>query len=177
VDVMIGFRRQARRAATVSAICLFAAACAGPAATTTPTAAPTTPTAAPTTAPTEVATAAGASSADVTLQEWAVVPSTSSFSAGNVTFNVKNAGTEVHEMVVLKTDLGLLELPTGSDGKVDEEAANLEAMGEVSELDAGKSGSVTLDLAAGRYLLICNVVDADGTAHYGKGMVTEITVK
>jgi len=169
---MIAIRTNARRAAAVTAICLLVAACAGPAATTAPqTAAP------PTQAPTEIATAPGAAAVDVTLKEWAVAPSTSTLTAGSVTFNAKNLGTEVHEMVVLKTDLGLLELPTGSEGKVDEEGANLEAIGEVSELDAGKSGSVTLDLAAGRYLLICNVVDADGTAHYGKGMVSEITVK
>lgn len=96
--------------------------------------------------------------------------------AGSVTFTAKNTGTEQHEMVVIKTDLGLLDLPTGSDGKVDEEGANLKAMGEVSELAVGATGTVTLDLPAGHYLLICNIVDADGTAHYGKGMTTALTV-
>jgi hypothetical protein len=43
--------------------------------------------------------------------------------------------------------------------------------GEVSELDPGKSGSVTVALKAGKYLLICNV-----PGHFGAGMWTEFTV-
>jgi len=40
--------------------------------------------------------------------------------------------------------------------RVDEDKAG--DKGEVSELDPGKSGSLTVDLKAGRYLLICNVL-------------------
>jgi uncharacterized cupredoxin-like copper-binding protein len=175
MDLLIGQGRQVRLATALTAS-LLVAACSG--VSTTPAA----PTAAATVAPTSIATAApaattaGSTAVAVTLQEWAVVPSLTTIPAGSVTFTAKNVGTEPHEMVVLKTDLGLLELPTGSDGKVPEEGPNLEAIGEVSELAAGASGSVTLDLAAGHYLLICNIVDADGTAHYGKGMTTALTV-
>jgi len=124
------------------------------------------------------ATPAGPTSVDVTLQEWAIAPSTTTLQAGKVTFNAKNMGpTDEHEMVVIRSDLPLLGLPTGSDGKVDEEGAGLTALGEVAELAVGASGSVTVDLAAGRYLLICNIVDADGDAHYGKGMASELTVR
>jgi uncharacterized cupredoxin-like copper-binding protein len=178
MGVLIWQRGRARLGAVLTAS-LFVAACSGGA--TTPAAPTTAATAQPTTAATAAATApagttAGATAVDVTLQEWAVVPSTSTIAAGSVTFTAKNVGTEEHEMVVIKTDLGLLELPTASDGKVDEEGANLKAVGEVSELPAGKTGAVTLDLAPGHYLLICNIVDADGTAHYGKGMTSAIIV-
>jgi uncharacterized cupredoxin-like copper-binding protein len=173
MDVLVSKRRRAGAAMTMTAVSLFVIACSGPAATTpAPTAATTQAAATP------AGSAAGqATTVDVTLQEWSLAPSATSIAAGSVTFNAKNVGpAEQHEMVVVKTDLGLLELPTGSDGKVDEEGANLEAMGEVTELNVGASGSVTLDLTAGHYLLICNIVDADGTAHYGKGMVTALTV-
>jgi uncharacterized cupredoxin-like copper-binding protein len=175
MDTLVVHRRRVRLA-TVLTASLLMAACSG--ASTTPAA----PTAAATVAPTIIATAApaattpGSTAVAVTLQEWAVVPSVTSVPAGSVTFTARNVGTEAHEMVVLKTDLGLLELPTGSDGKVPEEGPNLKAMGEVSELPAGATGSVTLDLVPGHYLLICNIVDADGTAHYGKGMTSAITV-
>lgn len=123
-------------------------------------------------------TPAGPTTVDVTLQEWAIVPSVAEVKAGQVTFNAKNISTkEEHEMVVVKTDLGLFDLPKGSDGKVDEEGAGMEAIGEIAETAAGASGTVTLDLAPGKYLLICNIVNADGTAHYGSGMSTAFTVK
>ena len=121
---------------------------------------------------------AGPTAVDVTFQEWEIVPSIAEVKAGQVTFNAKNISTkEEHEMVVVKTDLGLFDLPKGSDGKVDEEGAGMTAVGEISETAAGASGTVTLDLTPGKYLLICNIVDADGTAHYGSGMSTAFTVK
>ena len=42
---------------------------------------------------------------------------------------------------------------------------------EVSELDPGASGSLTVALQPGKYLLICNV-----PGHYASGMWTEFTV-
>lgn len=163
-------------AAALTGLAIILAACGSSGATSNPTLSPVGTAAAATTAP--ASTTVAAASIDVTLQEWAVVPSATTLKAGSVTFNAKNVGPkEMHEMVVFKTDLGLLNLPTGADGKVDEAGAGLEVMGEIAELAVGASGSMTLDLAAGRYLLICNIVGADGTAHYGKGMTTEITVQ
>lgn len=115
---------------------------------------------------------------DVTLQEWAIAPASTTLKAGQVTFNVKNAGPKnEHEMVVIKTDLGPLDLPKGANGKVDEEAAGLNVIGEVEEVSVGGTRSATLDLAPGKYLLICNIVDPDGVAHYGKGMTIAVTVE
>ncbi len=128
--------------------------------------------------PAATATPASPTKVDVTLQEWAVVPSTTTIKAGEVTFNAKNDGPDdAHELVVIKTDLGPLALPTGADGKVDEEGAGVQVIGEIEEFAVGASASGTFDLAAGKYLLICNVVDAEGDAHYGKGMTIAITVE
>ena len=45
-------------------------------------------------------------------------------------------------------------------------------LGEVSELDPGKSGSLSMKLDPGTYMLLCNVA-----GHYMAGMWTTITVK
>lgn len=56
------------------------------------------------------------------------------------------------------------------ENRVDEEAAG--DLGEVADLDAGKSGSLTLDLRPGIYVLVCNI-----PGHFMAGMWTTLTVK
>jgi uncharacterized cupredoxin-like copper-binding protein len=89
----------------------------------------------------------------------------SSVAAGPVTFTVKNSGTIKHEMVVVKTNGATLT--PGSDGKVSEKGS----VGEIGDIPAGATRSVTLDLQAGQYELICNIKD-----HYKMGMYTAFTV-
>jgi len=73
-----------------------------------------------------------------------------------VTFQVANKSkSEVHEMLVVKTDRPATALPYGARAEeVDED--KIKSLGEVSELKPGKSGSLTLDLKPGSYLLLCN---------------------
>ena len=106
---------------------------------------------------------------NVTLKEFSVSATPSAVPAGEVAFKATNAGTVAHEMVVLKTDKDVKSLPTKSDGTVDEAAAN--SVGEVNDLDAGKSGSATFRLTAGKYVLVCNL-----PGHYAAGMATAFTV-
>ena len=64
---------------------------------------------------------------EITLQEFAVLPSPDSAPAGEVTFNVTNIGPEdVHEFVVFATDLAPDALPTAPDGSVDETGEGVE---------------------------------------------------
>jgi uncharacterized cupredoxin-like copper-binding protein len=59
---------------------------------------------------------------------------------------------------------------------VDEEAIpESQRPGEVSDIQPGKSGSLTLTLAAGKYVLLCNRVDGS-ISHYHEGMHTDFTV-
>ncbi len=114
--------RRAMITGSLGAIALAAvvAGCSGSAAS--PTAPPAT--AAP------AATAAAASTVDVSLQEWAVVPAKTSAAAGSVTFNIKNTGpADVHEMVVVKTDLEPGALPVNADGSINEEGEGVAAVG------------------------------------------------
>ena len=152
----------------VALVALVATGC-GPgqtAATATPAAAATVAPV-PTVAP---ATSAGASGAiNVTLQEFAVLPQPGAATAGDVTFTVTNKGTVEHEFVVIKTDLAPNQLPTKSTGEVDEDGAGIEVIDEVEEMPAGETEDLKVNLDAGTYVLICNVLDGD-TSHYQSGM-------
>ncbi len=91
--------------------------------------------------------------------------------AGEVTFELSNASkTLIHEMVVSTAIDPTKPLPyNANENRVDEDAAG--HLGEVAEIDPGKTGSVTLTLKPGTYLLYCNV-----PGHYMAGMWTIVTV-
>ena len=120
--------------------------------------------------------AAGAS-VNVTLQEFAVIPDPTSAAAGEVTFTVTNEGPEdVHEFVVIRTDLAPDALPTGQDGSVEEEGEGMEVVGEIEDIPVGETQDLTVSLDAGNYVLICNIVES-GEVHYASGMRTAFTVE
>jgi uncharacterized cupredoxin-like copper-binding protein len=120
----------------------------------------------------------GATSVDVTLQEFAVIPGATSAPAGTITFNATNEGPEDdHELVVIRTDLAPDALPTVETGAADEEGEGVEAIDEIEEFPPGETQSLTLDLAAGSYVLICNVYSEDEQeSHYHEGMRVAFTV-
>ncbi len=122
----------------------------------------------------------GDSSVGVTLQEFAVGSDPSSADEGEVTFELENTGEETHEFVVIKTDLSATDLPTAEDGSVDEEGDGMEVVDEVEDLPSGESSDLTVDLDAGNYVLICNIVeeeDGETESHYQEGMRTPFTVE
>ena len=90
-----------------------------------------------------------------------------SVKAGKTTITFKNAGTKVHEVVVLKTDTPAGNLKVGANHTVSEDAS----VGEDSETDPGKSKSTTIDLKPGTYVFVCNIEN-----HYAKGMYAPFTV-
>lgn len=96
---------------------------------------------------------------------------TTSVAAGKVTFDVSNDSKDIiHEMIVSPVPEGVTELPYLTDeNRVDEEKAG--HLGEVSELDPGKTGSLTVDLKPGTYIVYCNI-----PGHFVDGMWTTLTV-
>ena len=107
-----------------------------------------------------------------TVKDFAVAASPASVPAGAVTFTVTNDGPSTHEFVVFKTDLAPDGLPLTAEGDtVDEEGEGLEAVDEIEDIEAGTSPTLTVDLDAGSYVLICNI-----TGHYDAGMHTALTV-
>lgn len=104
---------------------------------------------------------------NVELGEYYIKPDKSEVPAGKVRFVAKNVGQLEHELIVLKTELAADQLPYNEkEQKAEEEQAG-QVLGEIEpdELPPGKSAEMTLDLAAGHYVLLCNLPE-----HYKNGM-------
>jgi len=120
----------------------------------------------------------GGGTVNVTLQEFSIATDPATVDAGEVVFEATNEGPDdVHEFVVFQTDLDPTELPTDENGAVVETGEGIELIGEIEDIPVGETQSVTLDLEAGNYVLICNIFDEDEQeAHYQEGMRTTFTV-
>ncbi|TFC10443.1 hypothetical protein E3O19_15715 [Cryobacterium algoritolerans] len=97
---------------------------------------------------------------------------------GTVSFLALNRGSISHELVVLPlSDTQTVGTrPGGGDNKVDEtgslgEASTTNGKGTGEGIAPGASSWVTMDLAPGRYEVLCNL-----PGHYAAGMYSELTV-
>ena len=119
-----------------------------------------------------------ATTVDVTLQEWAVLPDPGSVPTGDVTFTITNDGPEdIHEFVVIATDLDAAGLPTDADGAVDESGEGMTVIDEVEDVEVGATEELTVSLDPGNYVLLCNIYSPDeDEAHYAMGMYVAFTV-
>lgn len=117
--------------------------------------------------PAQAALAATPAKVTVSLKEFKLTPSATSVRAGTVTFTVKNVGKLDHELIVVKTNAAPGKLPVKNS-----KASEKGRVGGIAPLDPGKSGKLTLKLAKGKYVLLCNV-----TAHYPAGQYAGFTVK
>jgi uncharacterized cupredoxin-like copper-binding protein len=122
-----------------------------------------------------------ATAVNVTLREFSVTPDRSTAPAGQVTFNVSNVGEDMHEFLVIKTDLAPNALPTESNGSYEEDGAGTDLLDEIEVIEPGNTADLSLDLDAGHYVLICNMVhvedDGEVEVHYAMGMRTAFTVQ
>lgn len=127
----------------------------------------------------EPSSGGGGTAVAVTLQEWSVNPDVETAPAGEVTFDITNEGPEdAHEFVIVRTDLAPDALPVDENGALDETGEGVEVVDEVEEIAVGSTESITVDLEAGSYVLLCNVFSADeAEAHYAMGMSTAFTVE
>jgi uncharacterized cupredoxin-like copper-binding protein len=100
-------------------------------------------------------------------QDAAVVP------AGTVSFRIRNQGPTSHEYVVVRTDRAPDKLPLQRDGlTVDEEGPGMDLVDEAEALDIDDRQTMVLDLAAGHYVMYCNL-----EGHYLGGMHAALTVR
>jgi uncharacterized cupredoxin-like copper-binding protein len=122
----------------------------------------------------------GAVTIGVDLQEFAVIPESTTLPAGSITFEVENLGPDdPHELVIVRTDIPADELPTREDGGFDEEAEGVEVIGEIEEFAPGTSQRGTFALEPGHYAFLCNLVeeeDGELEAHYQFGMWVDVEV-
>ncbi len=106
----------------------------------------------------------------VALNEWALEVDEARAPAGKVTFDVANVGAVEHDFIVIRSDLAADALPTAGDA-VDE--TQVEVVGRAVRIRVrGVNVNVSLDLAAGSYVLVCNV-----PTHYDLGQRIAFTVE
>ena len=105
----------------------------------------------------------------VDLKEYSITLNVATIKAGVVKFGIRNNGTMVHDFDLIKTDLAPDKLP------IDGSAAKAKDDGLVKQMINIAAGRVTMlsaDLAAGHYVIICNVA-----GHYQLGMRAELKVE
>jgi len=115
--------------------------------------------------------APGAAPVGIELTEFSVTADPASIAAGPLAFNVTNVGTAVHNFRVIATELAADALPLDSGGLgVDESQVDV-VTGFTTPLEPGNQLAAGGELAAGNYVLICNV-----PTHYESGMRTAFAV-
>lgn len=107
---------------------------------------------------------------NATLADFSITLDSNSAPAGEVTFDVTNDAEQTHEFVVFQTDLAEDQLPTDENGDVDEEGEGVTLVDEIEDIEDGSSQSLTVNLDAGSYVLICNI-----PGHYRQGMHTSFS--
>jgi hypothetical protein len=110
---------------------------------------------------------------NVLLEDFRVREDAAVVPAGTVSFRVRNQGPTSHELIVVRTDRAPDKLPLQRDGlTVDEEARGIKLLDEIEGLDIDDRQTLVLDLAAGNYVLYCNL-----EGHYLGGMYAALTVR
>ena len=110
---------------------------------------------------------------DVLLQDFQIRETAAVVPAGTVSFRIRNQGPTSHEFIVVKTDRAPDKLPLQSDGlTVDEKADRIDLIDEAEGLDIDDRQTLVLNLAAGQYVMYCNL-----EGHYLGGMYAALTVR
>ena len=103
------------------------------------------------------------------LSDFKVTLDHPSIAAGHVVIGIRNTASMEHELKVIKTCVAPDQLPIdGATAKASEQGK----VGEVLNIGAGASRKLVLELAAGKYVLLCNIA-----GHYQLGMHTALEVK
>ena len=108
----------------------------------------------------------------VTEHDFAIQPAEASLPAGLIDLAVTDRGPSAHEMLIFQTDQPPDKLPRGPDGRVDESGDGvLKVFDSGDNIAVGTIKPFHIALAAGRYVMVCNL-----PGHYLAGMHTAFTV-
>jgi uncharacterized cupredoxin-like copper-binding protein len=107
-----------------------------------------------------------ATTVGLTITDSSIVATPTVVTTGHVAFNVRNQGTLVHEIEVFAGSETVLPVVRNVA-----DTASLDLVDEVEDIIPDGRVTLTLDLAAGDYVILCNL-----PGHYEMGMVTMITV-
>jgi uncharacterized cupredoxin-like copper-binding protein len=104
----------------------------------------------------------------VTMKDFSITTSVASFPAGDIAFGIQNDGPSAHEFVILRTDDAPDALPV-ENGEIPEDQVDL--VDEAEDIAPGTDTSLSANLTAGSYVLVCNL-----PSHYQAGMHAAFTV-
>lgn len=105
----------------------------------------------------------------VTMKDYRVEMNVTTLKAGTVKIGIKNAGGMEHSFELIKSDLPFDKLPMDTGAAKAKEDGLVK---QVKSIAVGKVSTLTADLAAGKYVVICNVA-----GHYQLGMRAALTVE
>jgi uncharacterized cupredoxin-like copper-binding protein len=109
-------------------------------------------------------------STEASIASMHIVVDRDSAPAGKITFRAVNQSKDqVHELIVVRSD-SAQALPY-DEKKQEVVEKRIRHLGEIADLKPGRSGSLTLNLGPGSYVLICNQ-----PGHYKAGMSTPFSV-
>jgi uncharacterized cupredoxin-like copper-binding protein len=122
----------------------------------------------------ETTASAAATGPAYTLKEWSLEGS-ASLPAGVTEISVTNAGNFGHEFVVIK-DTTYEDAPKNELGTVEEDKLPAgSVVGEISKIEKGVTSKLSVNLAPGKYLFVCNI-EFGPNSHAGKGQRLNVTV-
>ena len=105
----------------------------------------------------------------VDVSDFKLVTDHPTIAAGHVVVGIRNHASMLHELVVIKTDVAPDQLPVdGATAKAKEDGK----VGELLNIAGGASRKLVLELAPGKYVLICNIA-----GHYQLGMRVGLEVQ
>ena len=116
---------------------------------------------------------------NIMLQEWRMMSDKARIPAGKVKFSVQNRGQETHELVLLKTNMAYDSIPLQRKGGIDEDNAGV-LVDELEDITSRSGKSMTVTLAPGNYVLLCNMVEMEEgqmEQHYAMGMRIPLVVE
>ena len=111
----------------------------------------------------------GGASVQVTLKDFSIAVDPASVNAGTVSFDITNDGPSTHELAIVRTDKAPDDLPV-ENGEIPE--GEIDIVDEQEDIAPSTSTTLSVDLSAGSYVLVCNL-----PGHYQQGMHAAFTVR
>ena len=104
----------------------------------------------------------------VTIKDFSLAVEPGTFAPGDITFGIQNEGPSAHEFVIIRSDLEPGALPV-DNGLIPEDQVDL--VDEAEDIAPATNTTLSVDLAVGSYVLVCNL-----PGHYEAGVYAGFTV-
>ena len=105
----------------------------------------------------------------VDMDDFSLDAAPGTHTAGAVTFEIRNGGPSVHALTIIRSDAASDALPV-ENGLIPE--GQVDVVDEETDIPPGADATLSTELEAGSYILVCNL-----PAHYESGMYAAFTVE